>query len=455
VKLDEPLDQGQAEAEAALRPRQTLLRLGEGLEHPLHLGGLHRGPTVPLATSQGSVLQIANRLVICKTVIPRRVAPLLQGRLDRYPAVALVGPRQSGKTTLARSMGGRYFDLEQPADRLRLDLQWPALMEAEERVVLDEAQVWPEVFPRLRAAIDTARARKGRFLLLGSVSPALMVHVSESLAGRLSLVELTPFLLSEVPERPLDALWLRGGYPDGGILEPERFPQWQHDYLALLAQRDLPNWGLPAKPQITERLLRMVAAVHGQLWNASQVGQSLGLSHVTVNSYMDYLVNAFLVRRLLPYQANLRKRLVKSPRYYWRDSGLLHALLRVGDEDSLLAQPWVGASWEGFVVEQISGVLGQMERRCDLYFFRTSDQYEIDLLLDFGKHRWAIEIKLTASPSPADFARLDKAADLIGAEKRVLISRSPEALTNGRRISCDLPWFLQYLEASGDGGRRA
>jgi len=159
-------------------------------------------------------------------------------------------------------------------------------------------------------------------------------------------------------------------------------------------------------------------------------------------------VNAFLVRRLLPYQANLRKRLIKSPRYYWRDSGLLHALLRVGDEDSLLAQPWVGASWEGFVVEQISGVLGRMERRCEPCFFRTSDQYEIDLVLNFVKHCWAIEIKLTTSPSPADFARLDKAADLIDADKRILISRSPEVMTDGHRISCALPWFLRYLETS-------
>ncbi|MBM4019603.1 MAG: ATP-binding protein [Planctomycetes bacterium] len=376
-------------------------------------------------------------------MIPRKIARLLQERLDHYPAVALVGPRQSGKTTLARSLGGAYFDLEQEPDRLRLDLQWPTLTEDKDLVILDEAQAWPEVFPRLRGAIDKARSRKGRFLLLGSVSPALMTHVSESLAGRLSLVELTPLLLNELPKAPLDALWLRGGYPEGGILEPGRFPQWQRDYLTLLAQRDLPNWGLPAKPQMTQRLLRMVAAVHGQQWNATQIGQALGLTHMTVNAYMDYLAGAFLVRRLLPYQANVRKRLTKSPRYFWRDSGLLHALLHVDKQDDLLAQPWVGASWEGFAIEQILGVLGQAGHQVEPYFFRTSDQYEIDLVLDLGKRRWAIEVKLTASPSLADLARLNKAADMIKADRRILISRATEVIDQGNQVSCNLPWFLE------------
>jgi len=190
-----------------------------------------------------------------------------------------------------------------------------------------------------------------------------MTHVFESLAGRLSLVELTPFLLDELPKASLDALWLHGGFPDGGILKPKQFPQWQRDYLSLLTQRDLPNWGLPARPEVTQRLLRMVAAVNGQLWNASQIGQSLGLSYMTVNGYMDYLVGAFLVRRLPSYQTNLRKRLVKRPKYFWRDSGLLHALLNVSDADDLLNQPWVGASWEGFVIDQILGTLARRVAR--------------------------------------------------------------------------------------------
>ena len=266
-------------------------------------------------------------------------------RLASYPAVSLIGPRQCGKTTLARSLGGVYFDLEQEPERLRADLEWDRLTVGKDLVIFDEAQSWPEVFTRLRGAIDRDRKRCGRFLLLGSVSPTLMVHVSESLAGRLSLVELTPFLWNELVTKPSrERLWLCGGYPDGGVLEPRSFPQWQLDYLALLSQRDLPLWGLPSKPQTTDRLLRMLAALHGQVWNASQVGQSLGLSYHTVNSYLDYLAGAFLIRRLPPYQSNIRKRLVKSPRIYWRDSGLLHALLNAPDERALLSQPWVGAS---------------------------------------------------------------------------------------------------------------
>jgi hypothetical protein len=358
----------------------------------------------------------------------------------------LSGPRQCGKTTLARSLGGIYFDLEQEADQLRLDLEWDSLAAGKTLVILDEAQSWPQVFPRLRGEIDRERRRKGRFLLLGSVSPSLMVQVSESLAGRLSRVELTPFLWTELKSNSSRRrLWMCGGYPEGGVLGPQRYPRWQLDYLAFLVQRDLPAWGLPARPQITDRLLRMLTAVHGQIWNASQVGQSLGLSYQTVNSYLDYLAGAFLVRRLQPYQVNIRKRLVKSPKVYWRDSGLLHALLNVPDERALLAQPWVGASWEGFVIDQAIGMLAACGSHAEAYYFRTSDQYELDLVLDFGKERWAVEIKLTASPGPSDMGRLDKAADMIGATRRFLVSQTRRPTGDDHRASCNLPTLLERL----------
>jgi predicted AAA+ superfamily ATPase len=378
-------------------------------------------------------------------MVKRQVAALVGQRLRRYPAVGLVGPRQVGKTTLARGLGGAYFDLEQEGDRLRLDLQWDELFAGRSLLVLDEAQAWPAIFPRLRGAIDAARGRVGRALLLGSVSPALMTQVSQSLAGRLSLVELTPFLAREVPTVPVTRLWCRGGFPEGGALQPRRFPQWQRDYLTLLAQRDLPAWGLPAKPQVTERLLRMVAALHGQPWNASQVGQGLGLSYHTVNGYLDYLEGAFLIRRLPAYQASLRKRLIKSPKVYWRDAGLLHALLNVGDENDLFGRPWVGLSWEGFVIEQILGALQATARPCETYYLRTSDQHEIDLVLDYGASRWAIEVKLTAAPDVGDLARLDKAADLIGADTRILVSQTIKPTASHRRISCNLAWLLAHL----------
>jgi len=387
-------------------------------------------------------------------MIRRRILPVLKSRLKQYPAVALVGPRQSGKTTLARFLGGAYYDLEQEADRLRLDLEWNTLVEGRQLVVLDEAQVWPELFPRLRGAIDRHRQRKGRFLLLGSVSPALMRQVSESLAGRLALVELTPFLLNELPSKvACERLWGVGGYPEGGVLAPRRYPRWQLDYLALLTQRDLPNWGLSARPQVTMRMLRMLAALNGKMWNASQLGASLGLSYQTVNSYADYLEGAFLIRRLAPLQANIRKRLVKSPKVYWRDSGLLHALLNVNDQGDLLAQPWVGTSWEGFVIEQVLGALHQADRSFEVFFFRTSDQHEIDLVLDFGKSRWAIEVKLTSSPSPQDMDRLNQAADMIGADRRFLISKTRESVDEGSRVSCNLESILKMLSTARSGSR--
>ena len=343
-------------------------------------------------------------------------------------------------------MEGAYFDLEQEPERLRLDLEWDSLVAGEDLVILDEAQAWPEVFVRLRGAIDDDRRRMGRFLLLGSVSPSLMVEVSESLAGRLSLIELTPFLLTELKtEESSKRHWLYGGYPDGGVLEPKRFLQWQLDYLALLSQRDLPTWGLPAKPQTTDRLLRMLAALHAQPWNGSRLGQSLGLSYKTVDSYVDYLVGAFLIRRLQPYQANIRKRLVKSPKVYWRDSGLLHALLKVTDQSALLAQPWVGASWEGYVIEQAIGQLSAQGRAFEAYYLRTSDQFELDLVLDFGTTLWAVEIKLTASPGPQDMARLNTTADMINASRRFLVSQTRRSSEDGRRVSCNLSSFLDYL----------
>jgi uncharacterized protein len=379
-------------------------------------------------------------------MIERLVHRQVLERLNSYPAVALIGPRQCGKTTLAKSIGGTYFDLEQQSERLRLDLRWDSLMEGKDLVILDEAQSWPVVFERLRGAVDMDRKRMGRFLLTGSVSPSLMIHVSESLAGRLSLVELTPFLLSELKTKTSHRRrWLCGGYPDGGVLEPKKYLRWQLDYLALLTQRDLPNWGLPAKPQTTDRLLRMLAALHGQTWNASQVGQSLGLSYHTVNNYLDYLAGAFLIRLLPPYQTNIRKRLIKSAKVYWRDCGLLHALLNVPDEHTLMGQPWVGASWESFVIEQALGELSARGRNFNAFYFRTTDQHELDLVLDFGNQLWAVEVKLTTSPAPEDMVRLGKTAAMIKASRCFLVSQTSQSIGDKRRISCNLQTFLDYL----------
>ncbi len=378
-------------------------------------------------------------------MITRTIQSLVAARLADYPAAGLVGPRQAGKTTLARALSSLYFDLELPAERLRLDLQWDALMGRSGLVVLDEAQAWPEVFPRLRGAIDADRTRTGRFLLLGSVSPALMREVSESLAGRLALIELAPLLSAELPDLPLAERWLLGGFPEGGATGGGRFPQWQLDYLTLLAQRDLPTWGLPAKPAVTERFLRMTAAVHGQIWNASQIGQSLGLSYHTVNSYLDFLEGAFLLRRLPPWLPNLKKRLIRSPRVYWRDTGLLHALLGINNADALLNQAWVGASWEGFVIGQVVEWLAARGKVVTPHYFRTTDGYEVDLVFQLDSRLWAVEVKLTSNPGEAEFARFNKAAELIGADRRVLVAQVKDTVFNGQSGLASLSGLLEIL----------
>ncbi len=375
----------------------------------------------------------------------RLVASLLRARMARFPAAALLGPRQSGKTTLARGLSGLYFDAEQPADRLRLELEWEAIAAGRRLAVIDEAQTWPELFPRLRSAIDADRRRNGRFLLLGSVSPRLMRAVSESLAGRLALVELTPFLLGELPAVRLGRHWLQGGFPDGGILGGARFPAWQRDFAALMAQRDLPAWGLPAAPQVTQRLMHMLAAVHGQVWNASNVGSSLGLSYHTVNRYLDFLEGAYLVRRLAPWSGRIAKRLVRSPKIYLRDSGLLHALLGVGSHEALLRHPLAGASWEGFAIEQMLGNLAARGADFEPFFLRTSDGREIDLLLRLGGTRVALEIKLAARASPDDLARLERAADLAGAEHRYIVCQTASPAANARRGVFDLNAAVERL----------
>ena len=380
-------------------------------------------------------------------MLPRLTERRLRSALREQPAAALLGPRQVGKTTLARVLGGTYFDLELETERLRLDLEWEQLVGAKGLLVLDEAQAFPEIFPRLRAGIDAERSRTGRFLILGSVSPELMRSVSDALTGRLALVELTPFLWTELEnDARRKRLWLTGGYPDGGVLRPSRFPGWQLDYLELLAQRDLPNWGLSAAPRLTMRLMRMLAAAQGQTWNGAALGRSLGLDAKTVGRYVDFLEGAYLIRRLPPYHANLKKRLVKAPKVYWRDSGLAHALLGIEADRQLLEQPWVGASFECHVIEQIIGQVEALGLRAQPYFLRTHDGHEIDLVLEVGGSRWAIECKLSTQPDRRDLEKLTTLAEAIGAKHRILVSRSSQIVESSAGIVCDLPWLLQNVE---------
>ena len=273
-----------------------------------------------------------------------------------------------------------------------------------------------------------------------------MKNVSESLAGRLAVCELHPLLLVELGKKySEDELWLRGGFPDGGILKRKNFPLWEKNYLALLAQRDLPAWGLSANPQTTLRFFKMLAASHGQIWNASKIGASLGLSYHTVNHYLDYLQNTYLILSLPPYSANIRKRLVKSPKIFWRDSGLVHALLGISDREELLSQPWIGASWEGWCINQILATLKTTGRDFEAYFVRTNDGHEIDLVLKFSKGLWAFEFKLTSSPGVEDMNRLGAIAGLIKADKRILVSKSIKSEIGSKSISTNLHHSLEII----------
>lgn len=383
-------------------------------------------------------------------MIPRHQEALVLKRLREFPAVTLVGPRQAGKTTLAKSLSPIYFDLEQEGDRVQLDLRWAEITAGDQLAVLDEAQAWPEVFPRLRGAIDARRKIKGRFLLLGSVAPSLMREVSESLAGRLALVELSPLSVAELPAEYGDNLWRYGGFPDGGVLgEGATFPVWQDSYLRQMAQRDLPTWGLPAKPAETERLLRLTAAINGSLLNASQLGQGLGVSYHTIQNYLDHLEGAFLIRHLRPFFANnFPKRLLKSPKLYWRDSGLLHSLLGWSSGTNLFAQPWAGASWEGWVIEQILAVRQGRGDKLNAWFFRTSDGLECDLILESESEREVIEIKMASEPSSGDFRKLEKIAHLVGATRQVMITRIEDRrkmVETGPRWSVNLAAYLSQF----------
>jgi uncharacterized protein len=374
-------------------------------------------------------------------------------KLKRAPAVVLVGPRQCGKTTLARDLPEiAYFDLERDSDRLRLDVEWTTLVAARQCVVLDEVQTMPELFPRLRSEIDEKRKINGRFLLLGSVAPSLMKHVADSLAGRMAILEMTPFTACELPEDQWDSLWCYGGYPDGGILDEAQFPEWQQDYLTLLAQRDFPVWGLPALPPVTLRLLKMLAAVQGQPWNASQIAQGLGLTYHTVNSYVEFLEQAFLIRRIPAWSGNILKRIVKAPRLYWRDSGLCHALLGLRSQDSLLDQPWVGRSWEGWVVEQIMDAFQLSDIMVSPYWFRTQNQLEADLILEFGIERWVIEIKLTSLPKSEDMSALRKVAELVAATRSILVSRTRDVVWGEKEASVNLSALLRRIKELGRSG---
>ncbi|GAO34775.1 ATPase [Sulfuricella sp. T08] len=337
-------------------------------------------------------------------MIIRRILPNIEKALVQFPAVALLGPRQAGKTTLARSVGSShvnslYLDLERPSDLAKLaDPELFLSRHVDQLVVLDEIQRQPDLFPVLRALIDENR-RPGRFLLLGSASPQLLRQTSESLAGRISFHELAPFDVSEIKPKKADigVFWLRGGYPLSWLAESEEASlAWRESFIITHLERDIPAFGIRIPGPTLHRFWRMLAHLHGQMWNASRLASGFGVSAPTVQHYLEILEATYMVRRLPPLHVNLGKRLVKSPKIYLRDSGLLHALLGIRSLDELAGHPVVGPSWEGWVLEQIAQLLSP---QWQLSFYRTATGAEMDVVAERGERRIGFEIKLSSAPS--------------------------------------------------------
>lgn len=338
-------------------------------------------------------------------MIERRLEPVLRRLLDRNPAVVLTGPRQVGKTTLARDIArGRdavYVDLELPSDLAKVsDVEQYCAENADRLVILDEVHRAPGLFAPLRGIVDERRLagkRTGHFLLLGSASIDLLKQSSETLAGRVALCELHPFGVLEVAGDRQRRLWCRGGFPES-YLAPgdEESLDWRLAFVRTYLERDIPQFGPRVPAETLRRFWTMLAHNQGQAHNAAALARGLDVNGVTIARYLDLLVDLLLVRRLQPWTSNLGRRLVKAPKVYVRDSGVCHALLGIETVDGLFGHPVVGGSWEGFVIENIAGAL---PARASCGYYRTSGGAEIDLVLDLGAGEiWAIEIKRSSAP---------------------------------------------------------
>ncbi len=347
----------------------------------------------------------------------------LERLLRERPIVALLGPRQIGKTTLAREImrrrGGRstLFDLEDPRDLAQLRDPTLALEDLRGLVVIDEVQERPELFPVLRVLADRPRT-PARFLVLGSASPDLLQQGSETLAGRVAFHELDGFNLTEVGEGKLDRLWFRGGFPRSYLARSHgESDRWRRDFIRTFLQRDLPRLGISLSAAAMERFWTMLAHYHGQVWNASDFARSFGVSHTTVRKYVDTLSNAFVVEELRPWAENIGKRVVRSPKLYVADSGLLHTLLGLPAPRDVLRHPKLGASWEGFMRTQVMQAL--QARRDECFFWATHAGAELDLFVVSGRRRLGFEFKRTDTPTPTRSMRI--ALDTLGLDSLDLV----------------------------------
>ena len=329
----------------------------------------------------------------------------LQKATSRSPITALLGPRQCGKTTLARMFSSKqettFFDLESQSDLRRLQNPELVFGSLAGLVVLDEIQNQPSLFNVLRVMVDKPDNR-ARFLILGSASPDIVKNVSETLAGRVEFIELSGFNLFEVGPDRFNKLWTRGGFPRSYLASSDEDSiAWREGFIRTFLERDIPQLGLRIPSQTMRRFWNMMAHHHGNLWNASLIGRAMGLNDKTVRNYLDILTGTYMIRQLQPWFENLGKRQVKSPKIYIRDSGLLHGLLNLPDQHALLGHPQVGASWEGFALEHLIGTLGLSES----YFWATHSGAEIDLLFFHKGRRYGAEIKFTEKPRPTKSIR--------------------------------------------------
>lgn len=318
--------------------------------------------------------------------------------LRRSPITALLGPRQCGKTTLALAVStsrkATYFDLESQADLARLSNPELALSRATGLVIIDEIQRAPELFATLRVLVDREPETK-RFLVLGSASPEIVRNVSESLAGRVEFVDLAGFDLEELGPGTLHSLWLRGGFPRSFLADSdEDSSAWRQGFIRTFLEQDIPQLGISLPAPTMRRFWTMLAHYHGQTWNAAELSRSMGLSDKTIRGYLDILTGTYMVRQLQPWHENVSKRQVKSPRIYFQDTGLLHTLLAIPDLNTLTAYPRMGASWEGFVIEQVMRIVSPPEA----YFWATHQGAELDLLFAARGHRFGIEVKHSEAP---------------------------------------------------------
>ena len=385
-------------------------------------------------------------------MIERRLQKEIIALLKQFPAVAILGARQVGKTTLAKQIAGLqkktslYLDLENPLDLRRLADPYTFLSDNKDKfIIIDEVQTIPSLFAVLRSIIDEDR-RNGRFILLGSASPQLVKGVSESLAGRIAYRELSPISFVELPVKiSRNKHWLRGGFPAPLLARSDKVAsEWMSNFIRSYVERDLSFlFGVDLTGNIIRRILSMLAHVNGSVWNAEMMARSLGITAPTVNRYIDFLEGAFLVHRLPAFFVNTRKRLVKAPKVYIRDSGLLHQLTDVHTMFSLKGHPVVGSSWEGYVVEQVKEL---KPAGLDLYYYRTQAGAEFDMVLAKGIHPVACaEIKLNNAPviSKGNYQSI---ADLKTKKNFVIVPDVDEYKTKDGIIICNIATFLtKYL----------